>query len=365
MRLLFFAVNKVGLGHAVRLSILQKRLQRAPNVSCHFFTDSDHVSGLFSCPGFEARIPSGAAMAERGRLIDRGFNRALDRVQPDTVICDTYWPQNAMGRLRATGVRSMLLMRLMNARIMPGRVRTALEAFDSVLIPHHPVEISWTYKMDPKAVRYLSAQAIGFVGPIARQFQPSPSSGHLRHLSAVGSPVIFTVGGGGEWPGAAHANRIPTYLDTFFEAAGLLIRRGRPKPVLAVGPLFDVGGKFAKRFTLLRTTHLYRHFGEGSVVVSRGGYNTCWEAVAASSRLVLCGSHVSEEDVDARCRFLDHERLGRRVTLSARALVDAIERPWSAREQEATRRWASIVNAGTSVVLNEVLEPRFLRARES
>jgi len=126
-----------------------------------------------------------------------------------------------------------------------------------------------------------------------------------------------------------------------------------------------VGGKYSKRFTLLRTTHLYRHFGEGSIVVSRGGYNTCWEAVGASSRLVLCGSHRSEEDVDARCRFLDHERLGRRVTLSARALVDAIERPWTAREQEATRKWASIVNAGTPVVLNEVIEPRFLRACES
>lgn len=361
MRLLFFAVNKVGLGHAVRLSILQKRLQREHQVNCHLFTDSDHVSGLFSCPGSEARIPSGASMPQRARLIDRGFNQALDRFQPDTIICDTYWPQYPMECLRHTGVRSILLMRLMNATIMPGRVRTALEAFDTVLIPHHPAEIAWTYEREPKAVRYLSSQAIGFVGPIARrQATVAPTSS-----SVSPEAVIFTVGGGGEWPGAGHANRIPTYLKTFFEAAGRLIKRGHPKPVLAVGPLFDVGNKYSKRFTLLRTTHLYRHFGEGSVVVSRGGYNTCWEAVAASSRLVLCGSHRSEEDVDARCRFFDHERLGRRVRLSARDLVEAIERPWSAREHEATRKWASIVNAGTSVVLNEVLESRFLRASES
>ena len=358
MRLLFFAVNKVGLGHAVRLSILQKRLQREHQVNCHLFTDSDHVSGLFSCPGSEARIPSGASMAQRARLIDRGFNQALDRFQPDTVICDTYWPQYPMECLRHTGVRSILLMRLMNAMIMPGRVRTALDTFDTVLIPHHPSEIAWTYKRDPKAIRYLSSQAIGFVGPIARR---APG---LKTRPPV-SPVIFTVGGGGEWPGAGHANRIPTYLETFFEAAGRLIKRGHPKPMLAVGPLFDVDGKYAKRFTLLRTTNLYRHFGEGSVVVSRGGYNTCWEAVAASSRLVLCGSHRSEEDVDARCRFLDHERLGRRVTLSARDLVEAIEHRWSRRERQATRRWASIVNAGTRVVLNELLEPPYLRARES
>jgi hypothetical protein len=246
----------------------------------------------------------------------------------------------------------------MNAMIMPGRVRTALNAFDTVLIPHHPAEISWTYKKEPRAVRFLSSHAIGFVGPIARR---APG---LKTRPPV-TKVIFTVGGGGEWPGARHANRIPTYLETFFEAAGRLIERGHPKPMLAVGPLFDVDGTYSKRFTLLRTTHLYRHFGKESVVVSRGGYNTCWEAVAASSRLVLCGSHRSEEDVDARCRFLDHERLGRRVPLSAKALVDAIERPWSVREQQATQRWASIVNAGTRVVLNEVLEPRYLRACES
>jgi hypothetical protein len=355
MRLLFYAVNKVGLGHAVRLSILQKALQRDHRVRCHYFTDSDHVGGLFSCPGSEARIPQGAGMAERARLIDRGFNRALDRVQPDTVICDTYWPQYPMTMLRFTGVRTILLMRLMNAHIMPGRVRTAFEAFDSVLIPHHPREIAWTFSDSPRAIESLSSLPVGFVGPIARRARTSSSA----------RPVIFTVGGGGEWPGAGHANRIPTYLETFFEAAGILMRRGYAKPVLAVGPLFDVEPRYAARFELVRTRHLYRLFGEGSVVVSRGGYNVCWEAVAASSRLVLCGTHRSEEDVDARCRFLHHEGLGRRVKLSAVALADAVERPWTQRERRATQRWAPLVNAGAGVVVNEVIEPRYLRARES
>jgi hypothetical protein len=354
MRLLFYAVNKVGLGHAVRLSILQRALQREHRAFCRFFTDSDHVSGLFSCPGSEARIPSRASMAERGRLIERGFDQALEAVQPDAVICDTYWPQYAMASLRYTGVRTLLLMRLMNATIMPGRVRTALEVFDTVLIPHHPEEISWTFADRPRAIESLAAQPVGIVGPIARRAPAwSPSKA-----------VIFTVGGGGEWPGAGPANRIPTYLDTFFEAAGLLLRNGHPKPVLAVGPLFDVDRRYASRFDLVRTRHLYRQFGEGSVVVSRGGYNVCWEAIAASSRLVLCGSHRSEEDVDARCRFLHHERLGRRVKLKARDLVDAIERPWTNGERAATGRWAPLVNAGTDVVVNDIMEPRFLRARE-
>ena len=354
-RILLYAVNKVGLGHAVRLSILQKRLQRRHNASCHFFTDSDHVRGLFTCPGFEAHIPHDASGPQRAECINRGFNRALDRVQPDTVICDTYWPPYPIARLRDAGVRTILIMRLMNPMLMPERVRTALALFDTVLIPHHPAEISRTFHRHTGAIRYLSSQSVGFVGPIARR----------ARTRSAGAAVIFTVGGGGEWPGAGHANRIPTYLDTFFDAAGLLIRRGHPKPVLAVGPLLELDRNYSERFTLIRTKHLYRHFGEGSVVVSRGGYNTCWEAVGASSRLVLCGSHRSEEDVDARCRFLDHERLGRRVTLSVGALVDAIERPWSELERQATRRWAPLVNSGMAVLLDEVLEPRFLRACES
>jgi predicted glycosyltransferase len=295
-------------------------------------------------------------MAERARLIDRGFGRALDAFHPDTVVCDTYWPHYPMAMLRTTGVRTILLMRLMNGRIMPGRIRTALEAFDTVLIPHHPVEVSWTYRESPRSIRDLSSEAIGFVGPIARRGRPASGSGAER--------VIFTVGGGGEWPGASRKNRVPTYLETFHEAAGLLIRRGNPKPVLAVGPLFDVDRRYSEHFILLRTKHLYRRFRKGSIVVSRGGYNTCWEAVAASSRLVLCGSHQSEEDVDARSRFLDHERLGRKVKLSAKALVEAIERPWTKREQLATKRWSALVNAGTEVVVNEILESRFLRSSE-
>ncbi|MBY0497897.1 MAG: hypothetical protein K2Y23_27120 [Cyanobacteria bacterium] len=354
-RLLVYAVNTVGLGHAVRLSILQKQLQRQHQADCHFFTDSDHVRGLFTCPGIEARVPPGADGPQRAKWINRSFQHALRRVQPDVLVCDTYWPPNLTGRRLDTGPRTVLLLRLMNHMLMPRRVRSARELFDTVLIPHHPSEISWTFRRTPEAVRRLSAEAVGFVGPIARR----------AHSKAAGGSVIFTVGGGGEWPGAGHANRIPTYLKVFFEAAGQLIRRGHHKPVLAVGPLMRLDPRFSERFALLRTANLHTHFGEGTVVVSRGGYNTCWEAVGASSRLVLCGSHRSEEDIDARCRFLDHERLGRRVTLSARALVDAIERPWSERERQATRRWAPLVNAGIPVALGEIMGARYLRARES
>lgn len=338
----------------MRLSILQKLVQRNRAKLCRFFTDSDHVSGLFGCPGYEAGIPPGASDRQRIEIIDRGFHRALEDFRPDTVVCDTYWPQYPLARLRSAGIRTILMMRLMNSRIMTARVRTALEAFDAVLIPHHPAEVSWTFGRHRRAVRDLSSLPIGFVGPIARQ----------ARTGTAGSNVIFTVGGGGEWPGAGHANRIPTYLNTFYEAAGRLLRRGHPEPALAVGPLLRLDSKYSRRFRLIRTRRLHEHFGPDTVVVSRGGYNTCWEAIGASSRLVLCGSHRSEEDVDARCRFLDHERLGRRVMLSAAQIVDAVERPWSERERLATARWSRQVNAGIPVVLDEVLESRYLRARE-
>src|SRR5262245_16142856 len=124
MRILFYAVNKVGLGHAVRLSILQKIIQTRRIADCFLFTDSDHVDDLFSCPSYS--VPANGP--RRFDQILRGFERALDTFQPDVVVCDTYWPQHAITQLRNDGIRTILLLRLMNSRLMPGFVDRAGEA---------------------------------------------------------------------------------------------------------------------------------------------------------------------------------------------------------------------------------------------
>jgi hypothetical protein len=143
------------------------------------------------------------------------------------------------------------------------------------------------------------------------------------------------------------------------------MRHGYPKPTLAVGPMLKVDQNLQRRFNLARTRSLYRSFGSETVVVSRGGYNTCWEAVAAGSLFISCGSHQGDENVKARAAFLQHAGLGRTASLSTEALFDAIARPRSRREVQSLADWSDVINAGLPVMIDELLGGSFLRAREN
>lgn len=344
MRILFYAINGVGLGHAARLSVLQREIQSHRAVDCLFFSNSRHVHGLFNCPG--------EIVSASGKVLD-GFIETVETFLPDIVVCDTYWPETIIPQLRNAGIRTVLVMRMMIAHIMGQRVLEALESFDTVLLPHHPEELRWTYRKHPSLLRLLESLPIGIVGPIARRAAAPRSE----------ERVIFTVGGGGEWPGASRTNRIGTFLDVFSRTSAMLTQHGFPKPALAAGPLLKANRRLRAHFNLIETKSLHSEFGPNCTVVSRGGYNTCWEAISAGSSLVLCGSHQSEEDVEARGRFLYQARLGRKVPLSVRALFDAIRTARTSRERSALAKWGALVNVGVPVAVDELLGGSFLRAR--
>jgi hypothetical protein len=355
MRVLFHAINKVGLGHVIRLSGLQRTIQSQGLAECRYFTSSAHVQGLFTCPGSLVEEDPDASVEPMTVAILEGLWRAVVRYDPDVVVCDTYWPRRIVAQIRARGIRTVLVQRMMRAAVMREAMREASAAFDAVLVPHHPHEVSWTYRDHPGLIRYLESLPVGFIGPLART-APVPAN----------SPqVIFTLGGGGEWPRASDANRINTYLRAFLEAGRLMERHGLPKPLFAAGPLMrsDVTA-FGKLFTLIDTNALFEYFGPGGVVVSRGGYNTSWEAIAATSRLVLCGTHSVGEDIKGRCAFFSHEGLGRAVPAIGGRLFEAIVAPATRRERDAPRRWSRVVNAGVPVAVDEVMGGSFLRASE-
>src|SRR2546425_10303315 len=96
--------------------------------------------------------------------------------------------------------------------------------------------------------------------------------------------------------------------------------------------MLEVDEHMRQHFKLTRTRSLYRRFGPETVIVSRGGYNTCWEAVAAGSLFISCGSHQGDENVKARAAFLQHARLGRKAPLSTKLLFDAIVKPRATEE---------------------------------
>ena len=352
---LFYAINHVGLGHVARLSVLQRFLTRHKLANCHFFSESRHAAEFFTCPGV---LLDGERIGPktRWRMLEAGLRRAIDAVRPDVLVCDTYWSEavSSIPALRRRGGRAVLILRMTDRRLMRLRLREGLTEFDSVLLPHHPRELRRAYRNDADLLRWLDSPQVVPFGPLCR----------TADRPVKNAEVIFSVGAGGEWPRATKANTIETFLTAFADASRLLTDHGHAKPTLAAGAFLRLSPQIERRFKVRRTTALHRHYGPRTIVVSRGGYNTFWEAIAARSPLVVCGSRNRLDDVKARGEFVRAEGLGRSVVPDGQSIYQAIVEPWDSHKAAASR-WSGVVNAGLSLAADEILGGSFLRAREA
>ncbi|MFO1056689.1 MAG: hypothetical protein U1E53_06935 [Dongiaceae bacterium] len=342
-RVLFHAINGSGIGHLMRLSVIAAGMQDAAE------------TGLYSsCPVAERFWP-GRVLRVSERLDARfelgeeqrkllGLHLAVNRFAPEVAVFDTHWPDAVPRRLAERGIRGVLVLRA-HAETMEPALRRAARDFETVLVPHHPAELEWIYRDRPDLLERLASPPCLLIGPIARTAMPGSGRG-----------VIFSVGGGGEYYYRTEANSIDRFLGAYRAVAVALRDRLGLEPILASGPLLERPEHELRPFTVVRSDRLHEMFGPGMLVVSRGGYNTTWEAVAAGSPLVVVGEHTIAEDIGARGRFLQAEGLARQVPLDASAILEACldlaGRPPASPDQRIRRS----INVGLEVARAAILQ---------
>jgi hypothetical protein len=346
-RVLFHAINGAGLGHVVRLSVIARALNGEAEIAffstCRF-ADQYWPGRLF---GVDERIDGRFELAPEQRNL-LGFHLALNKFPPDVVVCDTHWPRAILRSLREAGVQTILVLRSLSIEKMKPALHVARRDFSSVLLPHHPAELEATYASVPALLGQMMAPPCICIGPVAR-------------TAVNGNPaerrVIFTLGGGGEYWNLTQAVSVDSFMREFRSAAGMLREKFDIEPIFAAGPLLDNAGDSLAPFRVVRSQDLHEMFRPGTVVVTRGGYNTSWEAIAAGAGLIIVGEHLAHgvEDVGARGRFLAAEGLARHVGTDATAIVEAcmelMARPAATGDHYLRRS----VNGGLSIAREAIL----------
>jgi hypothetical protein len=335
----------------VRLSLVADALKNlARNVSVRYISNSKAGPNFFSCPGLFA--PDDPTRDRQWR-VDRQLNSfllAVLRFKPNIVVCDTHWPRPLVGQLRSQGIRTVIILRSLRADLMLQEIEHAKRDFDAIIVPHHPLELSYLLRRHTGAWHVFEHSRVAVVGPIARTCR-EPSSA---------TEIIFTLGGGGECLGTDSS--AIELMKTFNATCKLLISRGK-NCILAAGPFLES--------TLIKTwpgevrkdLNLVRSLTECSIVVGRPGYNTCWEAVAAGSHLLLVGSHRIIEDTDARAEFMAQQGLAVRVPQDATVLAKAVLQ--ASRSKKTPTEWRLQVNAGLKTLCAEILGYGHLRSDAS
>jgi UDP-N-acetylglucosamine--N-acetylmuramyl-(pentapeptide) pyrophosphoryl-undecaprenol N-acetylglucosamine transferase len=327
-RILFYAINGVGLGHVARLSVVANAIGRAhPDLDLCFHSNSPAAGSFFDCPG-TIDLAAASSPASQYALTSQAFERAVAEHAPDLIVCDTHWPEklNAMRR----SMRRAIVLRMPDAGYAAKVMAFATETFDAVVLPHSRAAIDEWLVPDPAACPFMDHPAVQIVGPLAR----------VATVHAMRSArVLFLLGGGGEYEGAPPVESLVARLHN----VATHLRRCGVRSQIVQGPFmkFEVP---PGPWDILRTYDVPEYIDERTVVVARPSYNSCAEAVAAGARLVIVGENNGyHEDAVGRAKWLEASglavRAGEDITA---AVLGELERGWD----PVAIRARGAVNAG-------------------
>jgi hypothetical protein len=332
------------------MSILAKSVgERWPDVPRFFYSNSSQATSFFDCPGIQVPDQLSDPLSRRIGRIFVGFGSALAESRPTTVVCDTHWPRPFIGRLREQGLHTVLVLRALSKHAMLDALAEARRDFSAIIIPHSCEELAYLYGTS-LIWEELTRSDVTIIGPIARVAKPP----------CLEPKVIFTLGGGGEYCEVEPRNSRAVFLEAFSQAV-VRLRKAKCNVLLAAGPLLPETEIKAWPCPVIRTRNLHEHFGPETLVVGRPGYNTCWEAIAAGSRLILCGDHITLEDTRSRAQYFVWRQYGESVATNGSAIANAVL--CGRRRADRLGPFQQQVNSGLPFAADTVINQVFLRDR--
>lgn len=317
MRVLFHAINGIGLGHLARTTTLAIEV-RALGHDVLVLTSALDTSLLQKAALDFVRLPPRLSephvSPERSllsldkRLEHKAIQAILEVFFPDIVVFDTHPPPWLVHHVRSIGARATLVLRELRPQYLDHLLQgDLLRRFDRILIPHERTEV------DEHLFPWFLP--ISLEGPVLRPMNTQPAS------PPTGRPLLVVAAGGGGQPvetrrffqAAADAhwllrNKFPTIETALIQGPYGCTPKRIPPGVRLLGALPDPSPWLLA----------------ADLVISQAGYNTIQEIRALKVPAVLVPGHRRAEDQSKRARRL--ARSGAAVISRAEAgqLADTI-----------------------------------------
>lgn len=334
MRVAFYAVDGLGLGHVTRLVSIARAVRRLePDVEVLFLTSSEADSVIFR-EGFAAvKVPSKTIREEVGltkhrylKLVQTVIWNALAAFEPDVLVVDTY-PTGSFEELIPVlrwRQRNIFVFREQRAEAAAAPLMQAtLPLYDAIIVPHD----------DASAVGAVpEPHKLRAVGPIlVRERDELLSPAAARHRLGLGPDeraVYASFGGGGD----------PEALRALECTAAALAGLAEPvRLFVGQGPLSRGASASLPGAVVLSGVYpMLELLPAFDAAVTAAGYNTVHELLFAGVPAVLVPFERVLDDQERRAHAV--ERAG------------------------AARLVAPLTRAALAAALKEVLEPSRRRA---
>lgn len=333
-RLLFYAVNGLGLGHVTRLLAIARQMRRLlPEAEIVFLTSSEAENVIYR-EGFAAfKVPSKTLRAEThlrpatyARMLQTLTLNLLASFHPHILIVDTF-PAGVVQELLPVlrwDSRKVFVYRVQRpeAAYAP-LMQNTLQLYDLAVIPHREGEVDAPLPDGLPAV---------WTGPILirdrTETLPKEVARRILGLPAEGRVLYVTFGGGGDTESGAALERSAALAGQ----AGLHLAMARP-------PLDRT--RFARRDGLTPVDYypmaeLYPAF---DAALSAAGYNSAMELLHHGVPTAFVPFPRQVDDQEERARGLEAAGAALCLTsLDAPALSAAVDRLFDLAQAEAMRR---------------------------
>lgn len=336
LRVLFYAVNGLGLGHVTRLLAIARKLRDiAPEAEILFVTSSEAEDVIFR-EGFAAfKVPS-KNMRMDGRIRTITYSRLLHTVSvnvisafhPHILIVDTF-PSGSLQELLPVlrwDCLKVFIHREQRAEVASSQAMlSSLQLYDLVVFPHKENEI--LHNLPDELKRF-------WAGPITiRERSDAITQKDAREY--LGLPlnkkiVYVTFGGGGD-------AEIKTALTTTIQGISNL---PNINIAVATGPLFRGNLAHQPHITLVDHYPMSELFSAFDAAISAAGYNTTMELLHFGVPTALVPFERQVDDQTKRA--LEIENYGAAISidyLTEQSVHDAIMRlfdPKTSQEMSAS-----------------------------
>lgn len=342
-RILFYAVNGLGLGHVTRLlAIARKVRERLPDAEIVFFTSSEAEDVIFR-EGFAAfKVPSKTLRFE-ARIRPATYSRMLQTVtlnllasfHPHILVVDTF-PAGAIQELLPVlrwDSRKVFVYRVQRPEVAQSQLmQNSLQLYDLAIIPHSEGEEEIFL---PEGLERVWA------GPILirdrSEVKDRPEARDILGLPQEGKVIYLTFGGGGD--------------ETMDEALKTTLENlaGRPDLHLAVAsaPLYRGRITRAPNVTPVDYYPMAELYPAFDAAISACGYNSATELLHHGVPTAFIPFPRQVDDQETRARKIQAARAGICVAeISSRAVMSSVERLLDPKEGGAISKSAMEFAAG-------------------
>ena len=302
MKILFYATNGIGLGHVFRTLNIAKAIRQIIDCEILFLTNT-HFTQIFEKEGFnyvtgginsKEQIVNNISRNEYMKINSLFVLEEIKKFKPEIILFDGDILPDVLEYSQANNIFSTYILRETENKDYFIEFKNKLSIFNLILIPHKKEEI--TSGFNEVLNLGFDKRKIFFVGNIFREHNIEKLSNVIMKYQKEKDELLVTVVNG--------AGGIETETKEFFNQIANFAKKinsenKRIKWVFVKGPLYSKELHFNdSKFKIIDyELDLPELFTISDLIISRGGYNSINEIIAAKTPALL--SPVS--------RFLDSQ----------------------------------------------------------